>query len=280
MCQRNGSDRPVTAALIAAVLLAIPDVASAQSIDAVQGGPSFLENFSPFNRSRWRISHGWANGPPQDCGWSTFNVKPLQNGLELLITDQGAAQRAFSCAEVQSTNVYGYGTYEVRMRSAGVPGVLSAFFLYSPGGGGKPHEQISLEFVGKNPGHLLANYNAGAGNRAESIPLGFDSSRSLNDYAFQWTPEGIRWFVNGQVVREVNAAPGEALPSRTAKMHVTSWRGTEGDQQNWLGFFEYTSHPISAVVERVTFTRLGAPCQFPTSVVCTKNVDRRQVKGH
>ena len=189
--------------------------------------------------------------------------------LSLVVNDQRTTQRSFSCAEVQSRGFHGYGTYEVRMRSAAAGGVLSAFFIYAPASNGKSHEQISIEFVGRDPGTVLVNYNVGAGNRARSIALDFDGSKSVNSYAFQWTPEAIRWFVNGRLVHEVKAVSGEALPSRPGKIVMTSWKGTDADQQAWLGPFEYAGRPIVATIEHVAFTPLDSPCQFPTSVVCS-----------
>ena len=248
---------------LVATLLA-PNAAVAQSADLMHTGASFFDDFAVFFRSRWQISHGWSNGPPQDCSWSTANVPLGDRSLSLVVNDKPTTQRSFSCAEVQSRGSYGYGTYEVRMRSTAATGVLSAFYVFVSGGGGKPHEQVSVEFLGKDPAMLLVNYNSRAGNRARTIALDFDSSKSVNNYAFQWTPEGIRWFVNGRVVHEVKAVSGEALPSRPGKIILTNWKGTVADQQTWLVRSNMRATYCRYNREYVAFTGLGRPCQSPS----------------
>ena len=44
------------------------------------------------------------------------------------LTDKPSADRPYTCAELQTREFYGYGTYEVRMRSAAALGTVSVVF--------------------------------------------------------------------------------------------------------------------------------------------------------
>jgi endo-1,3-1,4-beta-glycanase ExoK len=97
------------------------------------------------------------------------------------------------------------------------------------------------------------------------ILLGLDSADDFADYAFEWTPDTVRWFVNGRLVHEL-AGRGRNVPTHLAKVYLSLWngRGLEG----WLGRFEEPREPLAMLVEHVAFTALGDLCQFPSSIVC------------
>jgi endo-1,3-1,4-beta-glycanase ExoK len=260
------------AKVAAAALAAAPLVcAPARAQDAGNtGATSFFDTFDTFDRSRWSISNGWQNGDGQNCTWSSRNVRKSADSLLMVLDDTRTADRAYSCAEVQSRRSYGYGTYEIRMRAPAASGVITAFFSYTgpSHGAGRPHEQISFEFL-ENPESVLLNASAGGtGNNLAYANVGGDYTRRSNDYAFQWLPDRIRWYVNGQMVREVMATAQKPIPEYAARI-IFSIRTITGDQEQWAGSFQFRG-PLEAAVEHIAFTKAGAPCQFPTSVVCNQ----------
>jgi endo-1,3-1,4-beta-glycanase ExoK len=90
------------------------------------------------------------------------------------------------------------------------------------------------------------------------------------DYAFEWTPETIRWFVNGRPVHAVERASGNNIPTTSGKLYLSIWSGQGADSRAWLGTFDYPGRPLVATIERIAFTRLGDRCQFPESIVCAR----------
>jgi len=158
------------------------------------------------------------------------------------------------------------------MRSAAAPGTVSAFFTFtgSPHGAQRPHDEIDFEFLGKSPNQVFLNYFASGRKHEQYVALPFDATTTSNDFAFEWTPEGIRWFANGHLIREVKASAGADLPVTPQKIYVSIWNGTGWDQEAWLGRFAYPGRPLVAAFERVAFTEAGTPCQFPESVVCRR----------
>jgi len=233
-------------------------------------GASFFDDFSRIDRKRWYVSHGWNNGPNHGCGWSASNNRITPpHGVNQILDDHANAGRPYSCGELQSMEFYGYGTYEVRLRSIDASGVVTGFFVYTgpPHGAGKRHDEIDFEFMGRSPGQVQLNYfAAGQGGHERNIDLGFNASTTINDYAFQWTPDAIRWFVNGKLVHEVKRKDGEQWPFEPGKIYLSIF--TAIGMEGWTGPFRYPGHPLVATYEHVAFTALGEPCAFPASVVC------------
>ena len=208
---------------------------------AALAGQSFVENFEQFDRARWYISHAWSNGAHQNCMWFNRNVKFLsKHQVELSLTDEHLLDRKYTCAEIRTKEQYGYGTYEVRMRAAEAPGLVSAFFIYAPKSAEvKDQDEIDIEILGKDPHSIQLNYFVdGNGDHAALVPLEFDTSREVSDYAFEWLPDSLRWYVNGRLTREILASEGHKLPARPGNIFISIWNGTGPDMESWLQPFK------------------------------------------
>ena len=248
-----------------------PHVAIANDPARIASGTSFLESFESLDRGRWVIANGWANNAEQGCVWSASNVKLAGNKMSLVLNNRRSGGKSFSCGELQTRELYGHGTYEARMQPAAGQGIVSAFFSYSGPRHGVDKSQerwLSFSFVGKNFKELLLGHASGGRVYHHNLRLAFDPSEAMNDYAIQWTPRSVQWFVNGQLVHTLDIAPTERQPNVPAKVFVSLRNGVGEDQAAWLGQFEYDGRPLSTTYEYIAFTELGAPCQFPTSVVC------------
>lgn len=233
-------------------------------------GTSFVDRFDRFDGTRWYVSDGWSNGPHQNCTWMRGNLK-VGPRAELWLTDRANPTRPFACAEMQTLAFYSYGAYEVRLRAAAGPGIVSAFFTYTgpPHGAGRPHDEIDLEFLGKAQRGVWLNYFRAGKDHANPVPLDFDTTVAANDYAFVWLPDSIRWFANGKLIHEVKKSAGADIPSQPQKLYISIWNGSRG-QEAWLGAFAYPGTPLVAVYDYVAFTAMDDTCQFPDSIVCRK----------
>jgi endo-1,3-1,4-beta-glycanase ExoK len=240
----------------------------------VSGGTSFFEDFKTLDRSRWEIANGWSNNGEQGCVWSASNVKVVGKRMSLVLNNRRGGGKSFSCAELQSRELYGHGTYEARMRPAAGTGIVSAFFSYAgpSHGGDKSQERwFSFDFVGRDLKTLHLGYHAAGGRiHRHKVNLAFDPSEAMNDYAIQWTPQAVRWLVNGRQVHALDIDPAERRSKLPAKLFVSLRNGIGDEQAAWLGHFEYEGRPLLTTYEYIAFTELGAPCRFPASVVCTQ----------
>lgn len=239
----------------------------AQLDDPAKGqGVSFVDTFDHLNTQFWYISNGWSNGAYQGCTWSKNKVRIVGGRLVLTLGRVPSGEPVYQCGEIQSLAFYGYGTFEVRMRAARGSGVNSAFFSYVGPTQGQPHDEIDFEVLGRNTREVQVNtYVAGKGEHGQIISNGTDSADEFVNYAFEWTPDKVRWFVNGKLTH-VLSGPGENVPTHAAKIMLSIWSGHGLD--DWLGRFEEPREPLNMFVEYVAFTSLGDRCQFPSSIVC------------
>jgi endo-1,3-1,4-beta-glycanase ExoK len=236
---------------------------------ALAQGGSFVDTFDRLDAKRWQVSDGWSNGAHQSCVWSRDNTRVANGNIELSITDTPRGDRAFSCGELMSRAMYGYGTYEVRMKPAALnSGIVSAFFTYTGRAHGNPHDEIDFEFIAARPGSVDAAYFAkGKGPNIVHAELNFDPRAGFNDYAFHWTPDRMTWYANGTLLREVKRTESEPFPTTPGKLYISVWSGSP-QIRSWLGLFEYPGQPLVAIYQHVAYTKLGEGCQFPRSLVC------------
>jgi endo-1,3-1,4-beta-glycanase ExoK len=228
-------------------------------------GQSFVENFDSLDRSVWYVSDGWNNGKHQNCTWSKKQVKAESGALQLTFTEGKTGERDFACGEIQTKARFGYGTYEVRMKSATGAGLNSAFFTYIGPTDKKPHDEIDFEVLGKNTGQVQLNqYVSAKGNNEKLVPVAGGADQGFNDYAFIWEENRLRYFVNGKLVHEVTDKA--KIPQNPQKIFLSLW-GTDTLKQ-WMGAFSY-NQPTSMTIDRVAFTAIGEECRFPESVLCT-----------
>lgn len=227
-------------------------------------GKSFVESFDRLDTAVWYISDGWNNGPHQNCTWSKKQVAIAGGLLELTFDKRRLGERDYVCGEIQTRNRFGYGTYEVRIKSAEPSGLNSAFFTYIGPTDKKPHDEIDFEVLGKDTSKVQLNqYVAGkGGNEAlADVPGGADTG--FNDFAFVWEKNRLRYFVNGQMVHEVTD-PAK-MPTNAQKIFLSLW-GTD-TLKDWMGPFSY-SQPSTMQVDRLAFTASGDACQFEQSLIC------------
>ncbi|WP_375401954.1 family 16 glycosylhydrolase [uncultured Sphingomonas sp.] len=226
---------------------------------------SFFDPLDRIDAARWTVSDDWTNGDHQGCTWSRDNVSVSKGVLQIRLGRAADRLRPYRCGEIKSTVPFGYGTYEVRMRTAAGSGLNSNMFTYS----GKPltpvHDEIDFEFLGKSSGTVQLNFFAsGKGDHGTLPELGFDTAAGFNDYAFNWTPGRIRWYVNGKLVRD---ASGTDLPKVPGNLILSLWNGTK-NIEDWLGPFDAARTPVAAEFDWIAYTKTGERCRFPQSVTC------------
>ncbi len=231
------------------------------------GGPSFVEEFDTLDTGFWYVSDGWNNGAHQNCTWSKDRVAVRDGKLLLSFDAAPAGERDYACGEVQTRKRYGYGTYEVRMKTATGSGLNSAFFTYIGPADKKQHDEIDFEVLGKDTSRVQLNqYVAGKGGNEKLVPLLGPADAGFNDYAFVWQKDRLRYYVNGALVHEVTDSA--ALPENAQKVFLSLW-GSD-TLTGWMGRFAFAG-PTKLEVERVAFTAEGDACPFAGSVACLLN---------
>lgn len=231
--------------LVMAWLLIFAPLAIAQELP-------FTSTSSEIDAAKWYISDGWSNGDHQSCEWRADEVIPEKGHVLLRLSDKGGKTRSISCSEIHSTRRSRYGRYEARLRAASGPGLNTAFFTYvGPPVGVPQHDEIDFEILGKDPTKVeLTYWTDGRSSGGTIIPLGFDSSKGFHNYAFEWTPQQIIWYVDDKVVYKT--PPGAVIPANPSRIYFSLWSGAPVED-NWLGHFVY-KNAVTAEVALAKFT--------------------------
>jgi endo-1,3-1,4-beta-glycanase ExoK len=228
-------------------------------------GVSFFDDFETLDESLWSTSDGWVNGDWQNCMWSGDNIVVKDGMLTLGFAKRANEKRDYTCGEIQSRHVYGYGTYEARFRTSTGSGLNAAFFTYIGPHHDKPHDEIDFEVLTRDTTAVSLNtYVGGAPENGKRVPLPQPANVGFITYSFVWNEDGIRWFVDGVLVHETSQ--DAKLPVNDQKIYASFW-GSESFP-NWMGRFVEPDRVLEMDVDWIAFTALGEECQFPTSVAC------------
>ena len=205
----------------------------------IRRGSFFADLRRPLDFNQWRVSTHKNDGQKDYYGgpWKLENIVQEPDRLILKVFAGKDGERP-SMAEMQTREKYHYGRYEVIMRPSAESGVVSTFFTYTGPWSGDPKDEIDIEFVGKRSRTVEYNYwkNARKGVYSRET-LDFDFSAGLNLYAFEWHPDEIVWFVNGE---EHYRSPRDAsrIPSHAGNIFLSAWTGVEG-MYDWTGPAEF-----------------------------------------
>jgi len=195
-------------------------------------GVSFIDRFRGFDRSRWTASDGWDNGPWMANDWQAEQLS-FDNGLTITLDrNGGGGDKLFSSGELQTHEEYQYGYFETRMRVPRGEGLVTGFFTYTQPEGRATWEEIDIEILGRNTRVMEVTYHVHGRSRMTGIDLGFDAADDFHTYAFEWTPEAVRWYVDNRLVHEVNG-PRVREMTRPQRFYLQLWNSAE--LYRWVG---------------------------------------------
>ena len=172
---------------------------------------------------------------------------PQQGGYSFSAADFSPNSVA-SGAEFRSIyNDFRYGRYEVRMKSppGGTNNFLHTMFAYrTPAFLG--WREVDIELTASPQNNFISNVIIGppgtrkwmetiaeattdyptGGDGAAALLPGFNTSADFHTYAFEWLPEQIKWFVDGNLVRVKKDGVGNhnlPVPKDSTKIMMNVW---------------------------------------------------------
>ena len=224
--------------------------------EMIESGSAFITLLGDDLRSdRFIVSDHGNEGGFQGGDWVPENVVATSDGVRLDVTPTGNPKKPYALSEVQLAGLYGYGRYEVVMRPAKGSGLVSAFFVYTGPWFGDPHDEIDIEFVGKEMTEVQLNYfHKGKKGHFANIKLPFDASEEDHLYAFDWKPEGISWYVDGELIYETPKGDPR-IPNTSGRIYFSNWTGIPALRQ-WHGNPDFGDRG-SAYYSCISFTPLG-----------------------
>lgn len=183
------------------------------------------------------------NGGMFNCSFGEENAI-VANDLLTLVLNQNDDK--YVGAEYRTYQKYSYGFYSVRMKPAKCSGVISSFFTYT----GRPWDEIDIEFLGNDTTKVQFNYYTnGVGGHEYVYDLGFDASEEFHEYAFDWQPDSITWYVDGKAVYRATSN----IPSTSGNIMMNLWNVADS-KADWAGKFDDTELPVSAQYEWIGFS--------------------------
>jgi hypothetical protein len=183
-------------------------------------------------------------------------------GLSLAVIEEPLGVRNFSAAAISSRASFLFGRFEATLRATNVPGLVTGFFLHRD----SPRQEIDIEILGNRPNQLLVNvfYNPGTdgakfdyGYRGTPaiIKLRFDASKALHQFAIEWDPCEIRWFVDQKLIHRRATWDPTPIPHLPMTLHVNTWPTRS---RELAGRLALRALPASAIVRRVAVDTYNA----------------------
>jgi hypothetical protein len=192
----------------------------------IASGPGFISLMgTSYNPTNWHRSTHAATSDFLATDWTENHALYDADGLSLKIEPSPDKPGHFVGGEIQTSQTYGYGRYEVLMRPAKASGTVSSFFTYTGPYHGNPHDEVDIEFLGADTTKIYLNYfSRGRVGEDVTLDLPFDAADALHLYAFEWHRDGITWFVDGQPVHQTRGGD-PLIPQTPGAIIVNLWAG-------------------------------------------------------
>jgi endo-1,3-1,4-beta-glycanase ExoK len=232
----------VFAASAAAILVSSLAALSAMAAAGPEGCPAepdpaggFVCQFEAFEPKGWFLAN-FDQGEGFATNWRRRLVSKTEDGAGLmlgLVAHQGEG-KPFIGAEIQRHGRFHHGRYEVVMTPARASGIVSSFFTYTGPYFGDPHDEIDVEFLGRDTTRVWINrFVDGRQMPGIWVELGYDAAERRGLYAFEWSEDKIVWYAGDRVLHRLSAADA-TLPETPGKIMMNIWAGTPG-QKGWTG---------------------------------------------
>lgn len=189
----------------------------------------YLNKDTNFKLNKWRFRDD--TFPSNLAIFSPRNINIVDNNvLELNFNSEKNSVRSFTSAALVTKEKYQFGKFSVELRPSNVSGLITGIFLFR----NSPHQEIDIEFLGKDTTKMLINvfFNPGMeGSKLEYgyrgtpvvIDLGFDASEDFHLYEIKWQNNLIKWSVDGTVVYERGIWEPTPIPYLPMEFNVNLW---------------------------------------------------------
>jgi beta-glucanase (GH16 family) len=217
---------------------------------------AWQDDFDSIDGSAWQLqTFTWEGNQAQ---FSTQNASVSNGVLTISLTAApSGSEKPYLGVEMRSVRTLAYGKVSARMRFAKGSGVVSSLVLFYTPYPNCDWNEIDIEHLGKssNSSQLNAMVYTGTPNPScttsvtptqdpQVVNLGFDAETDFHTYDIEWTPEGVKYFADGALLRTWTA--NIALLRLPANILLTIWASNAPD---WAGALTSTSAPTSADID-------------------------------
>ena len=158
--------------------------------------------------------------------------------------------------EIRTFESYNYGRFEVKMKPALGNGYVSSFFTYhdfweTPYGSWETYiNEIDIEFTGNlNNSIQFTTHHPGNWSLTHINDLNFNPFDDYHDYAFEWTPTYVKWFVNGvEVYSQTEDVVDDLVYPHKIMMNIWS-----AIYEDWVGEWDPSTLPVKSYYDYVKY---------------------------
>ena len=157
--------------------------------------------------------------------------------------------------ELRTNQSFQYGRFETRMKAAPGSGVVNSFFLYrdywAEGLNGSEHwNEIDIELLGRYDNRVTTNLIIqNMWDLPDQTVVSFNPKENFHNYAIEWTPTYIAFFVDDMLIRYINNFYVDSLYHHQ-KLMMNIWQPTA---VNWAGSFDESTLPSYAFYDWVKY---------------------------
>jgi beta-glucanase (GH16 family) len=147
---------------------------------------------------------------------------------------------------------YLHGRFEVRMQSAEGNGVVSSFFMYNVDlncNWPAENNEIDVEMTGNSEDVLFTTHYPGPTSHNDVFDVPYNPHNEMHDYAFEWEPGIVRWFIDGQLVN-VQDQPFVSNLIHPMRIMMNLWAA---NTPSWVGIWDPAIMPVSSQYEWVKY---------------------------
>ena len=209
------------------------------------------DDFDAFDESRWEKP---AHSFEENAGYFRPDNAVVEDGLlKMRITAEPHSGKLYSAAEIRTSETFQWGRFEARFKPAAGSGLVSSLFTYLY----QPWNEIDIEYLGHQRSGIQYNLITDGPSGREYQPyfdaLSFMPHEDFHDYAFEWTPGEVRFFVDGVPMYVETRNVAERMNS-PVKLHINCWP-VDSDVTTFAGIFDPSALPAEAQYDWVRVYR-------------------------
>ncbi len=162
---------------------------------------------------------------------------------------EGVHCQTYRGAELRTHESYQYGRFEARIKSAQGEGLLASFFTYNDSTPATPWAEIDIEILGRWSDNIDMNVIDENGSHLRQHPTDFNPHTEFHDYAIEWTPDYVAWFIDGREVYRQTGAHIAGL-TESGKLMMNTWTPVYED---WVGIIDDRALPKFSYYDWVSY---------------------------
>ncbi len=159
-----------------------------------------------------------------------------------------AKSQLYRGSELRTLEPVLYGKFEVRYKPAQGDGLVSSFFVYNDDFPNTDWVEVDIEVLGRYPNIVDMNVITNTSHLRTHFTT-MNTHLDFQVYGFEWTPDYVAWFINGEeVYRQTDDHIGDLVHS--AKIMMNIWNPVYED---WVGIWDDRVLPRFAYYDWVRY---------------------------